>query len=101
MGVNGSAVVGLVDAAQLSDSAITMLGQFDMTQLMNGMHLVTVEGDEASLTPYVIGSHSLSQRSDVPAHQRVDPRNTIGARYDMRAGRHVDVRRFTAWKWRI
>ena len=57
-GNNGTAVVSTVDADWLCEVSIANLSQFDMTQHMNGMHLVTVDGDEAKLTADVIGSET-------------------------------------------
>lgn len=101
MGVSGSPIVGTVDADQLSTDTIRMLATFDMTQHLNGMHHVVLNGDEATLTAYVIGSHFLAQRADAGPTERVEPWNTIGARYDMRATRTPSGWRFSAWKWRM
>lgn len=101
MGGDQVPMTGSLDADRLSKDVIRMLSTFDMTQHVNTMHRVRLDGDNAALTGYVVGTHFLSQLPASPVHERIEPWNTIGARYDMGVHRFDHGWRFTTWKWRI
>ncbi len=101
--IAGDAVplTGTMNTAAFAGDVIDMLSEFTMTQHVNTMHLVDVDGDDATLMSYVIGTHYLERQAGDGATHCPDPWNTIGARYDMRARRFPEGWRFVAFKWRM
>jgi hypothetical protein len=100
--IAGDAVplTGTMNTAEFADNIIEMLSEFTITQHVNTMHLIEVDGDDATLASYVIGTHYLKLADDGPGHC-ADPWNTIGARYDMRARRLPEGWRFVGFRWRM
>ncbi|MGE4323146.1 MAG: nuclear transport factor 2 family protein [Sphingobium sp.] len=99
--LGGAPPAGLFPADELARQTIARLSQFRMTQHLNTMHHVELDGDDATLTAYVLGSHYLEPGDAIGATAAQEPWNTIGARYDMHARRLPEGWRFTRWKWRM
>lgn len=78
--------------ADRADGLIRMISQFSMTQHVSTNHLVTVDGDRATASAYVLATHHM-------AVEAREPWSVIGARYDIDAARTAGDWRLTRLKW--
>ncbi|ATE63671.1 nuclear transport factor 2 family protein [Rhizorhabdus dicambivorans] len=78
--------------ADRAEGLIRMIGQFSMTQHVSTNHLVTIEGDRATCSAYVLATHHMEVAGR-------EPWSVIGARYDIEAARLAVGWRLTRLKW--
>lgn len=78
--------------ADRAPGLVKMISQFDSTQHVSTNHLITVDGDEATCSCYMVATHHLAMDCG-------EPRSVIGARYDIAAHRFDHGWRLTKLKW--
>ncbi|HVX23196.1 MAG TPA: nuclear transport factor 2 family protein [Acidimicrobiales bacterium] len=83
---------GRYETDRRTHGLIAMISQFSSTQHLNTNHLVTVEGDRATCSCYVLATHHM----DI---ERGEPWSTIGARYDLEAARLEGAWKLTKLRW--
>jgi hypothetical protein len=83
---------GTYNTAQRTHGLINMISQFSSTQHISTNHLVTVNGDQAACSCYVVATHYMQVDNG-------EPWSSIGARYDLEASREEDCWKLTKLKW--
>ena len=90
--VGSPLVSGRYETERRTHGLIAMISQFAATQHLCTNHLVTVHGDHATCSCYVLATHCMEI-------ERAEPWSTIGARYDLEAARLTAGWRLTKLKW--
>jgi hypothetical protein len=83
---------GTFNTAQRTQGLISMISEFSSTQHVNTNHLVTVKGDHATCSCYVVATHYMQVENG-------EPWSSIGVRYDLEASRGEQGWKLTKLKW--